>query len=261
MINKYSQEEVAILDEGGHLLSGILDEVAKMVSPEVTPKDLDAYAERRIREVGGEPSFLHYQTDRRDPPFPSTVCISLDEEVVHAPATPRRLTEGTLVKLDIGMRYRGLCTDMACTVPVGRASREAAELIRVTREALLIAIEKCTVGNWVSDIGKAVDKHVRRHGFSTVKDLVGHGVGRHVHEEPRVPNYFDPSLRPVRLAPGMVLALEPMVNAGRDAVSVKDDEWTVVTRDGRRSAHFEATVALTEGGTRVLTPIPPTAAG
>jgi methionyl aminopeptidase len=255
MVILYKPEEIVILKEGGVLLSAVLAEVAAMVSVAVTPKDLDAHAERRIRELGGEPSFLGYRTSRRDPPFPSTVCISLDEEVVHAPATGRPIREGMLVKLDIGMRYKGLCTDMATTVAVGRITDEKRRLMAATREALDIAIEKCAPGNWISDIGKAVDKHVRRAGFCTVKDLVGHGVGRHVHEDPPVPNYFDATVRPLRLAPGMVLALEPMVNAGRPDVDVKDDAWTVYAADMRPSAHFEATVAVTENGTEIVTPI------
>lgn len=247
--------EIAALKEGGLLLSQVLEETAKRVVPGVTAKELDAYAERRIRELGGTPSFLNYQTSRRDPPFPSTVCISFDEEVVHAPATDRKVEEGMLVKLDIGMWYKDLCTDMATTVMVGRVTEEKRKLVEVTHASLLVAIEKCVAGGWVSDIGKAVDKLVRREGFTTVKDLVGHGVGKKVHEDPPVPNYFDRHLKPLRLGLGMVLALEPMVNAGGDEVGVKDDDWTIYATDMRPSAHFEATVALTEKGTEIVTPI------
>jgi methionyl aminopeptidase len=251
----YKPVEVAALKEGGALLSQVLGELAARVEPGITTKELDKYAEKRIRALGGTPSFLNYQSSRRDPPFPATVCISLDEEVVHGIPGARRVEEGMLVKLDIGMWYKGLATDMACTVMVGEVTREKRVLTEVTLEALHLAISKCQAGGWVSDIGKAVDKLVKRQGCSTVKDLVGHGVGKHVHEDPPVPNFFDGSLRPVKLVPGMVLALEPMINAGKDAVDVKDDQWTIYAADMKPSAHFEATVAITEHGTEIVTPI------
>lgn len=255
-INMYKPAEVAVLKEGGHLLSQVLGETAALVRPGITTRELDAYAEKRIRALGGTPSFLNYQTSRRDPPFPATVCISLDDEVVHGIPNERRVEDGMLVKLDIGMWFGGLCTDMACTVMVGDVTSQKRELTAVTREALLLGLSKAQAGGWVSDIGKAVDKLVRHHGFSAVRDLVGHGVGHHVHEDPPVPNFFDRSLKPVRIVPGMVLAIEPMINAGQYEVDVKDDQWTIYAADLKPSAHFEATVAITESGTEIMTPIP-----
>jgi len=251
----YKPAEVAILKEGGALLSQVLGETAALVRPGITTRELDAYAEKRIRALGGTPSFLNYQNTRRDPPFPATVCISLDEEVVHGIPTERRVKDGMLVKLDIGMWYGGLATDMACTVMVGNVTSQQRELTEVTLEALRLAISKCQAGGWVSDIGKAVDKLVKRHGCSTVKDLVGHGVGHHVHEDPPVPNFFDGHLKPVKIVPGMVLALEPMINACKDDFDEKEDQWTIYAADMKPSAHFEATVAITENGTEIVTPI------
>lgn len=252
-------EEIAAIKEGGAILSRILGELVAAVKPGVTTADLDALAERRMREAGGEPSFKGYKTDPDVRPFASTVCTSINNEVVHAPAVPSRaVAEGDLLKLDIGLRYKGLCTDMAVTVPVGEISGDARRLARVTKESLLLGVEKAQAGNWISDIGKAVDKHVRRHGYSTVKDLVGHGVGKYVHEDPRIPNYFDPDLEPVRIAPGMVLALEPMVNFDDDEVRMLRDGWTIVTADGGLSAHFEVTIAVTDRGTEIVTPLPDT---
>jgi methionyl aminopeptidase len=254
-MNLYKPEEIAALKEGGQILSDILLAAAKQVAPGVTLLELNNFAEQQIRAAGGVPSFLGYKVSRKDPAFPSTVCTSVNEEVVHGIATDRVLEEGQLLKMDIGMRYKGLCTDMATSVPVGEVSSEVKKLARVTREALRIGIKQCQPGNWVSDIGKAVDKHVTANGFVTVKALVGHGVGHDVHEEPQVPNFHDKFLRPVKLVPGMVLALEPMVNAGSEAVVVMDDSWTIATEDGSLSAHYEVTIAVTENGPEMITPM------
>ncbi|MFH2063405.1 MAG: type I methionyl aminopeptidase [bacterium] len=252
-----SSSEIDAMREGGAILSSVLGQVAAAVRPGSDTRELDSLAERLIREAGGRPSFKGYRSDGESRGFPSTVCTSINHEVVHAPAAPgRKVRSGDVLKLDIGMWYGGLCTDMAVTVPVGEINDDLRRLAVVTRESLRLGLEKAIVGNWISDIGKAVDRHVRRNGFSTVKDLVGHGVGRDVHEDPRIPNYFDPSLRPVKLVRGMTLAIEPMVNAGSDEVRILPDEWTIVTADGRPSAHFEVTLAITEEGTEILTPLP-----
>lgn len=257
MIHLKTEQEIAAIREGGRILAAILKELCDMAAPGVATADLDAHAERRMREQGGEPSFKGYRTGADVPPFPSTVCLSLNNEVVHAPATPSRtLKDGDILKLDIGLRYKGYCTDMAVTVPIGAVPESTLKLIAATKESLAAGLEKCLPGNWVSDIGKAVDKFVRRHGYSTVKDLVGHGVGKYVHEEPRVPNYFDPTLDPVRIKPGMVLAIEPMVNLGEEDVRVLKDGWTIVTEDKKLSAHFEVTVAVTKDGQEIMTPLP-----
>ncbi|HTK05216.1 MAG TPA: type I methionyl aminopeptidase [Candidatus Eisenbacteria bacterium] len=257
MIRLKTQEEIEIIREGGAILSRILTELVDMARPGVTTGELDAHAEKRMREAGGEPAFKGYRTDPDVRPFASTVCISLDDEVVHAPAVPSRVVPtGSLLKLDIGLKYKGLFTDMAVTVPVGDVTPEAKKLVQVTKESMLAGIAKAVPGNWISEIGKTVDKIVRRNGYTTVKDLVGHGVGHAVHEDPRVPNYFDPELDPVRIKPGMVLAIEPMVNMGEDEVRMKRDGWTVVTADGALSAHYEVTIAITEDGMEIMTPIP-----
>jgi methionyl aminopeptidase len=257
MIILKTPAEIEKIRAGGAILSRILTELVSVVRPGITTGEIELLAEKRMREAGGEPSFKGYKTDPRIAPFNSALCLSLDDEVVHGPAYPSRVVpEGSILKLDIGLRYQGMCTDMAVTVPVGKVSEEKMKLIRVTKESLLLGVEKAVAGGWVSDIGRAVDKHVRKHGFTTVKDLTGHGVGHHVHEDPRVPNYFDPSMEPVRLVKGLVIAIEPMVNAGEEDVYVKDDDWTFATSDRKLSAHFELTLAITDQGTEIMTPLP-----
>jgi len=257
MILLKTPEQIEDIREGGAILSRILGELVAMAHPGVTTGELDAHAEARMRKEGGEPSFKGYRSDRRTPPFPSSVCISLNDEVVHAPATPSRVvSDGDLLKLDIGLRYKGLCTDMAVTVPVGDVDDARIDLVRATRESLLAGIEKVREGGYVSDVGKVVDRLVTRRGYATVKDLVGHGVGFHVHEDPRIPNYFDPQMETVKFERGMVLAIEPMVNAGEEDVHMRRDGWTVVTADHSASAHWEMTVAITANGTEIMTPLP-----
>lgn len=250
-------EEIEIMRQGGALLSRTLRSVAKEVRPGVTTAELDEMAERLMREGGGEPSFKGYKTRGSKTAFPTTLCTSINHEIVHAPATPARaLDEGDIVGLDIGVRYKGYCTDMAVTVGVGKISREAKELLAVTRDSLLRGVAVVRPGNFVSDIGKAVQAYVEKNGFSVVRDLVGHGVGKGVHEDPPIPNYFDSSLKPVELKSGMVICIEPMVNAGEaDAVSSRDG-WTISTADTSLSAHFEVTLAVTDSGYEILTPLP-----
>jgi methionyl aminopeptidase len=256
MKNLKSEAEIAALREGGRILSDILRRIVAMAVPGATTDELEAATLRFMSDAGGEPSFKGYRTSPRQRPFPSALCLSLNSEVVHAPALPRRiLKDGDLLKIDVGLRYKGLYTDMATTVAVGRVSRDASELVEATRQALEIGISKAVAGGWISDIGKAIDRHLRRHGYSAVRDLVGHGVGYAVHEEPSIPNYFDRRAEPVEMAPGMVLAIEPMVNFGSWEVATGPDGWTVLTADGSLSAHFEATVAVTEHGTEIITPI------
>ncbi len=255
MIYLKSNEEIAVIREGGHILSAILAELAGLVRPGTDTADLEELALRRMKEAGGEPAFKGYRIEGVRRPFPTALCASINNEVVHGFAVPgRKVVEGDLLKLDIGLRYRGGYTDTALTVPVGRVSPEAAKLLGVTRDSLNVGLGKVRAGNWIRDIGKAVDGHVRRAGFTTVKALCGHGVGRQVHEDPQIPNYLDRSLEPVRIVNGMVLAIEPMVNAGGDDVYTLPDAWTVATADGRLSAHFEVTVALTDDGPEIMTP-------
>ena len=203
-------------------------------------------AETRVRDRGGEPAFKGYHG------YPATICASVNEEVVHGIPSRRELHEGDIVSIDLGVLLDGFFGDAAVTVPVGRVTEEAADLLRVTEESLHLGLAKARVGSRISDIGHAVQAHVEAHGFSVVREFVGHGIGAALHEEPQIPNYGGPGRGP-RLTEGMVLAIEPMVNMGKAAVKVLGDGWTAVTRDGRLSAHFEHTVAVTAKGPLVLT--------
>ncbi len=250
-------EEIAVLREGGALLSRALAAAVAAVRPGVTTAALDEIATKVMRDGGGEPSFLGYKTRASDRPFPTTLCTSINHEVVHAPAVPgRALVAGDIIGLDIGVRYKGFCTDMAVTVGVGETPKPLRRLMQVTRESLLRGLAQVAPGKYVSDIGRAVQEHVERHGYGVVRDLVGHGVGRDVHEEPRIPNYHDPHLRPVRIEAGMVLCIEPMVTLGGYEVGTLEDDWTIVTVDGSAAAHFEVTVVVTEKGNDIITPLP-----
>lgn len=252
-----SPEEINVIREGGRLLSDALCAVVAAVRPGVTTEELDALAEKLLREGGGEPSFVGYKGRKNEQPFPTTMCTSINHEVVHAPATPpRHLQEGDVVGLDIGVRFKGYCTDMAVTVGVGAVSDEARRLMTVTREAMMRGIEQAQPGKFVSDIGRAVQTHVEREGYGVVRDLVGHGIGKNVHEEPRVPNYVDTRLAPVELKPGMVICIEPMVTLGDWQVKTLPDGWTIVTADSSVAAHFELTLTITEHGHEILTPSP-----
>ena len=218
-----------------------------MVAPGVTTADLDEVAEKRIRQAGATPAFKGYHG------YPATICASINEEVIHGiPSGRRMLNEGDVISIDVGASLDGYFGDSAVTLAVGQVSEQAATLLTVTEESLFKAIERVKVGGRVSDIGHAIQKHVEAFGFSVVREFVGHGIGQRMHEEPQVPNYGEPGRGP-RLAEGMVLAIEPMVNAGKPAVKVLADGWTAVTRDSSLSAHFEHTVAVTADGPRILT--------
>jgi len=253
-------DEIAALLRGGKLLSRVLRELVRAVRPGVTTDTLDGLARRGIAKAGGRPSFLGYRVPGAPRPFNSAVCTSRNEEVVHAPALPGRpLAEGDLIGLDIGMEHPardGYFTDMAVTVPVGTVGEGARTLIRVTRECLMRGVDAARAGARLSHIGRAVQEHAESHGFGVVRDLVGHGVGYAVHEDPRVPNYVDPDYPDLTLREGMVLAIEPMITAGEPAVRTSSDGWTVVTEDGSLAAHWEVTVAVTARGPRILTPLP-----
>jgi methionyl aminopeptidase len=250
MIVCRSASELARMREAGRLVGEVLTELAAMVVPGVSTAELDAVAEKRIRQAGGIPAFKGYQG------YPATICASINEEVIHGiPSGRRVLNEGDIISIDVGASLDGYFGDSAITLPVGTVSDEAADLLRVTEEALYKAIDQVRVDARVSDISHAVQSHVEAYGFSVVREFVGHGIGRQMHEEPQVPNYGEPGHGP-RLAEGMVLAIEPMVNAGKAAVKVLKDGWTAVTRDGRLSAHFEHTVAVTAGEPWILTERP-----
>ena len=236
------------------LVAEVLAELRENVEPGVTTGELDALAEDRIRAAGGEPAFKGYHG------FPASICASVNEEVIHGIPSQRELVEGDIISIDLGAVVDGFYGDSAVTVPVGRVSEEAAALLRVTEEALHLAIARVRVGGRISDLGQAVQAHVERHGFSVVREFVGHGIGTRLHEEPQIPNY-GPAGRGPRLAEGMVLAIEPMVNVGKPAVRVLSDGWTAVTKDGQLSAHFEHTVAVTAAGPLVLTALGGTGGG
>lgn len=256
-IHLYTKKDIEILREGGLILSRTLGELAARVRPGVTTAELDELAEKSLRAAGAEPSFKGYGGGHGVKPFPGTVCTCINHEVVHAPPVPgRAVKEGDVIKLDIGARYKGLCTDMAISVPVGAVSRQALKLMSTTRESLFAGVEAVKPGNKIIEIGRAVQRVVERDGFSVVRDLVGHGVGREVHEDPPVPNYDDPDMPKTALRAGMVIAIEPMVNAGGWRVDIASDGWTFFTHDRSLSAHFEMTIAVTEDGYEILTPLP-----
>jgi methionyl aminopeptidase len=247
-----TKEEITLIHEGGKKLHAILAQVAGMVKPGVSTGDLNRAAERLIVEAGGRPSFKGYGK----PPYPAGLCTSVNSEVVHGiPHDDLILEEGDIIGLDIGMQYPangGLYTDMAVTVPVGDVSPEAMKLITVTRDVLDKALALVRPGIDLQDISRFIQTYVEGNGFGIVRDLVGHGVGHGVHEEPQVPNFVIPSYHLI-LKPGMVLAFEPMVTAGDYEVVTLDDEWTIETQDRSLSAHFEHTVAVTEEGSIILT--------
>ena len=246
MITCRSQAEIEKLRTVNQLVARILEELRALVAPGVSTWDIDQLAERRVREAGAEPAFKGYHG------YPATVCASVNEQVVHGIPSKAPLKEGDIVSIDMGAKLAGFYGDSAVTVPVGEVSPEAGALLRVTQEALYKGLDAVKPGARVSDIGAAVQAHVERHGFSVVREFVGHGIGTSLHEEPQIANY-GPAGRGPRLAAGMVMAIEPMVNAGKAAVQVLSDGWTAVTRDGSLSAHFEHTVAVTDTGCEILT--------
>jgi methionyl aminopeptidase len=241
-----SQSEIEKLRRVNQLVARILAELRQTVAPGITTLDLDLLAEKRVREAGAEPAFKGYHG------YPATVCASVNEQVVHGIPSKRALVSGDIVSIDMGAKLDGFYGDCAVTVPVEAVPAAAATLLRVTEEALFQGIEAVKPGARVSDIGAAVQHHVEGHGFSVVREFVGHGIGTALHEEPQVANYGPGGLGP-RLSEGMVLAIEPMVNIGRPGVKVQSDGWTAVTTDGSLSAHFEHTVVVTRDGTEILT--------
>jgi methionyl aminopeptidase len=241
-----SQGEIDKLRQVNQLVARILAELRQMVAPGVTTVQIDQVAERRVREAGAEPAFKGYHG------YPATVCASVNEQVVHGIPSDRGLVEGDVLSIDMGAKLEGFFGDCAVTVPVGPVSREASELLAVTEASLFHGIEAVKPGARVSDIGAAVQHHVESHGFSVVREFVGHGIGTSLHEEPQIANY-GPAGRGPRLAAGMVFAIEPMVNLGKPAVKVLADGWTAVTRDASLSAHFEHTVVVTADGCEILT--------
>ena len=246
MIVCRSKSEIEKLRRVNQLVAAILAQLRRMVAPGVTTQEIDALAESQVRAAGAEPAFKGYHG------YPATLCVSVNEQVVHGIPSSRKLVEGDVLSIDMGAKLDGFYGDSAVTVPVGRVGPDAEKLLRVTNEALFLGIDAVKPGARVSDIGAAVQAHVEANGFSVVREFVGHGIGTSLHEEPQIANY-GPGGRGPRLAEGMVLAIEPMVNVGEAAVKVLADGWTAVTRDSSLSAHFEHTVVVTGDGCEILT--------
>jgi methionyl aminopeptidase len=250
-----TEEEIAIMREGGRIHAKILKELAKKVKAGVKTSDLNNYAEKLIDEAGATAAFLGYKPAGAKKPYPASLCVSINEEIVHGiPSHQRILKEGDIVSLDLGLKYNGMITDSAITVPVGRVDESGMKLIRATEEALNTGIKAMKVGGHIGDIGAAIMQVAERTEFQIAEDLSGHGVGYDVHEEPFVSNFGKVGEGP-ELKPGMVIAIEPMFVEGKSAVKALKDGYTYVTRDGSRAAHFEHTVAVTKKGIEVLTKI------
>ena len=243
-----SAREVKIMRQASHIVATVLREVMGMVEPGQTTGDIDAYAEKRIREMGATPSFKGYHG------FPASICASINNEVVHGIPSPKRgIRQGDLLKVDTGAYFEGYHGDSCITICVGDAPQEAQTLSRVAKEALMAGLSQVKAGNTLLDIAGAVEDHVKANGFSVVEDYTGHGVGRNLHEEPSVFNFRTDELPNVTLRPGMTLAIEPILNAGSKACRTLRDQWTVVTRDGSLSAQWEHTVLVTSDGCEILT--------
>lgn len=248
-----TDEELDGLRESGKRLAEVVVELSKMAVPGVSTGAIGDAADELIRKKGGIPIFKGYGAEWGKP-FPAAACVSVNDEVVHGIPSPMRiLKEGDLLKIDIGMRYQGMVTDMARTFPVGAVSETALRLMKATEESLDRGISKIRSGARLADYARAVESRVRMGGFSIVRDLVGHGVGRELHEEPQIPNYFISGMENFSFRKGMAVALEPMINEGNFLVKLAPDQWTYVTKDGKLSAHFEDTVIVTERGTEIVT--------
>ncbi|HTY59438.1 MAG TPA: type I methionyl aminopeptidase [Bacteroidota bacterium] len=243
--------EISLMKESCRIVAEVIALVGSRLAPGVRTRDLDAMAEEYIRSRGGEPAFKGYGHDRNNL-FPGTLCISIDDEVVHGIPDGGKIEDGQVVSIDVGVKKNGFFGDGARTFPVGRISEEKGRLLRVTEEALLLGIARARAGNHLHDVSAAVQQHVEAAGFSIVRDLVGHGIGKNLHEDPAIPNYGQAGTGVV-LKEGMALAIEPMVNAGTHRVTVGSDGWTVRTADGKPSAHFEHTIVVTTGEAEILT--------
>lgn len=253
MIIIKTSKEIEILREGGKRLATVLYKVKDMVKPGVSTKDLDAYAFKLIKEMGDEPAFLNYKPAGADSAYPASICISVNNEVVHGiPKKDKILKEEDTVSLDLGLKHKNLFTDMAITVPVGEVSPASKKLLEVTEKSLRVGIEAAQGGNRIGDISHAVENFIRPHKYGIVEVLAGHGVGRAIHEDPYIPNFGKAGVG-AKLVPGMVIAIEPMVNNGTKNVVLDKDGWTFRTADGKSSAHFEHTILITEDEPEILT--------
>ncbi len=246
MVIRKSNRELALMREAGRIVAITLAHLEERIKPGITTAELDALAHQMATKYGATPSFLGYRG------FPASLCISINEELVHGLPGPQALEEGDIVSMDFGAIHKGYHGDAAITVGVGRISAIAQELIETTRGALRAGIDQAIKGRYLGDISWAIQSYAESHGFSVVRQYVGHGIGRDMHEDPQIPNYGQPG-RGVLLKPGMTFALEPMLNMGTYLTRVLDDNWTVVTEDGELSAHFEHTIAITDGEAEILT--------
>ncbi len=238
--------QIELMREAGRILAEVHNELEKIIEPGISTLEIDQAGEKLIRSYGCIPSFLNYNG------YPASICVSVNEEVVHGiPSQKRILKEGNIVSLDAGVIYKGYHSDAARTHAVGKISPEAAKLIEVTKQSFFEGIKFAKAGNHLHEISNAIGKYAESFGYGVVRDLVGHGIGSHLHEEPEIPNFVQKS-RGIRLVPGMTLAVEPMINAGTYRVEWLDDDWTVVTRDGKLSAHYENTILITEDGCEIL---------
>ncbi|MEI8249204.1 MAG: type I methionyl aminopeptidase [Candidatus Taylorbacteria bacterium] len=254
MIRIKTKEDIAILREGGKRHAYILKELAAMTKPGVRTSELNTRAEELIREGGDTPAFLNYQPYGAKRPYPAALCVSVNDEVVHGipNENDRELKEGDIVSIDLGIVHKGLITDAAVTVPVGKVSLECEQLLEATKEALMTGIKAAKGGRRVGDVSSAIERVGVANGYGIVEDLAGHGVGYEVHEDPYVPNIGDPGIGET-LKPGMVIAIEPMFNLGSKKVKLDTDGYTYRTADGSVSAHFEHTIVITKSGAEILT--------
>lgn len=248
-------DQLRLMRRAGQVVAEVHRALTDAAAPGVTTRDLDELARDVLARRGAQSSFLGYGAGWGYPPYPAVTCISVNEEIVHGIPGPRVLVEGDIVGLDFGVSVKGWHGDSAVTIPIGRIDGKAAQLLETTREALYKGIEQMVPGKRLSDIGHAIQAHAERAGFSIVRQFVGHGIGKKLHEPPQIPNFGEPGRGP-RLLPGMVFAIEPMVNVGSADVRMLEDEWTAVSADGSLSAHFEHTILITESGPEILTRLP-----
>lgn len=246
-------EEIRKMQKGGKILAQIVKKLQKETKAGISTQYLENLARHLIKKAGAKPAFLGYQNKKNQKPFPTALCLSLNSELVHTPSLPARIIkEGDLVTIDCGIEYQNYFTDMAITFGVKKINSLAKKLIKVTKKALILGIKKIRPGVYLGDISSTIQNFVEKNGFSVVRDLTGHGIGRKLHEDPRVPNFGQAGTGP-KLEIGMTLAIEPMVNAGSEEIEILSDGWTIVTKDRKLCAHFEHTVAVTKRGFLILT--------
>ena len=251
-INLKSKEEIQIMRESGKILAYVLNLLSQKIVPGASGNEIEEIAKKEIEKHGAEPSFLNYKTHKEGIPFPACVCFSVNDEIVHGFPYGKIIKEGDIVGIDLGVKYKGFHSDSAITVGAGKIGEKAQKLIEITKNSLYRGIEQVKVGNRSGDVGYAIQNYVEKNGLSVVRDLVGHGVGRSIHEAPEVPNYGEKG-KGFKLCEGMTFAIEPMVNEKSYDIMCDDDDWTIRTFDGKLSAHFEHTVAVTRNGCEILT--------